>query len=217
MFARIIPPQDFARRRQRLMERLGNGAIALLPAAPEAARNRDVQYPYRQDSDFYYLTGFPEPEAVAVLAPGHEQEFSLFCRERDPLMETWHGRRAGQQGAVERFGANNAHPIAEINKILPALLENRERVFYSIGYNPIFDRQVMDWINQVRAKARSGVRAPGEFIALEHVLHDMRLHKDAAEVAVMREAGRISAAAHCRAMQICQPGLMEYEIEAEIL
>jgi len=217
MFARIIPPQDFARRRQRLMERLGNGAIALLPAAPEAARNRDVQYPYRQDSDFYYLTGFPEPEAVAVLAPGHEQEFSLFCRERDPLMETWHGRRAGQQGAVERFGANNAHPIAEIDKILPALLENRERVFYSIGYNPIFDRQVMDWINQVRAKARSGVRAPGEFIALEHVLHDMRLHKDAAEVAVMREAGRISAAAHCRAMQICQPGLMEYEIEAEIL
>lgn len=217
MFAKTIPSGDFSRRRRTLMERMGKGAIALIPAAPEAARNRDVYYPYRPDSDFYYLTGFPEPETVAVLAPGHDQEFSLFCRERDPLMETWHGRRAGQQGAVERYGANNAHPIAEIDKILPGLLENRERVYYSIGYNPAFDRQVMEWVNQVRAKARSGVRAPGEFIALEHLLHDMRLRKDAAELAVMREAARISAFAHRRAMQICNPGMIEYEIEAEIL
>jgi Xaa-Pro aminopeptidase len=217
MFAKVIPPQDFARRRQILMERMEKGAIALIPAAPEAPRNRDVQYPYRQDSDFYYLTGFPEPEAVAVLTPGHEHEFSLFCRERDPQMETWHGRRAGQQGAVERYGANNAHPITEIDKVLPGLLENRQRVFYSIGYNPTFDRRVMDWVNQVRAKARAGVRAPGEFIALEHLLHDMRLRKEASELAVMREAGRISAEAHCRAMGVCKPGLREYEIEAEIL
>jgi Xaa-Pro aminopeptidase len=217
MLAKTIPPEVFARRRRTLMERMGAGAIALIPAALEAPRNRDVYYPYRQDSDFYYLTGFPEPEAVAVLSPGHEQEFSLFCRDRDPLMETWHGRRAGQQGAVERYGANNAHPIAEIDKILPGLLENRERVFYSIGYNPAFDRRVMDWVNQVRGKARSGVRAPGEFIALEHLLHDMRLHKDVAELAVMRAAGQISAEAHCRALQVCKPGMMEYQIEAEIL
>ena len=217
MSVKAIPPQDFARRRWTLMERIGRGAIALISAAPEAARNRDVHYPYRQDSDFYYLTGFPEPEAVAVLAPGHEQEFSLFCRERDPLMETWHGRRAGQQGAVERYGADNAHPIVEIDKILPALLENRERVFYSIGYNPDFDRRVMEWVNQVRAKARAGVRAPGEFIALEHVLHDLRLHKDETELAVMREAARVSAEAHQRAMRLCKPDLMEYQIEAEIL
>jgi Xaa-Pro aminopeptidase len=217
MFAKTIPPQDFARRRQTLMTRMGEGTVALICAAPEAPRNRDVHYPYRQDSDFYYLTGFPEPEAVAVLTPGHSQEFSLFCRERNPEMETWHGRRAGQQGALERYGANNAHPITEIDQHLPALLENRQRVFYSIGYNPNFDQQVMGWINQIRAKARSGVRAPGEFIALEHILHEMRLRKDAAEIAVMQEAGRIASEAHRRAMQVCKPGMMEYEIEAELL
>ncbi len=217
MFAKTIPAEAFADRRQRLMEQMGAEAVALIPAAREMPRNRDVQYPYRQDSDFYYLTGFPEPEAVAVLAPGHEQEFSLFCRERDPLLETWHGRRTGQQGAVERYGANHAHPIKEIDELLPQLLEDRERVFYSIGYNPDFDRQVMDWTNQIRAKARSGVRAPREFIAIEHLLHDMRLHKSPQELAVMREAGRITAEAHVRAMQTCRPGVMEYEVEAEIL
>ena len=216
MFAKTIPPQEFADRRQVLLERMGADAIALLPAAAEVPRNRDVHYPYRQDSDFYYLTGFPEPEAVAVLVPGSEQEFSLFCRERDPAMEIWHGRRAGPQGAVERYGANHALPIAEIDQRLPELLENRQRVFYSIGYNPHFDRRVMDWLNQVRAKSRSGVRAPFEFIALEHVLHELRLHKSAAEIAVMREAARISAEAHERAMRACRPGMMEYEIEAEL-
>jgi len=216
MYAKTVPPTEFARRRRTLMERMGADAIALIAAAPEAPRNRDVHYPYRQDSDFYYLTGFPEPEAVAVLAPGHEQEFSLFCRERDPELETWHGRRAGQEGAVARFGADNALPIAEIDEKLPVLLENRERVFYSIGYNAEFDSQVMRWINQVRAKARTGVRAPREFIALEHVLHDLRLHKEPAELAVMREAARISAEAHRRAMHACRPGLMEYAIEAEL-
>lgn len=215
MSSKILPAHIFAERRRLLMERMGEGAVALIPAAPEAPRNRDVHYPYRQDSDFYYLTGFPEPEAIAALVPGGEPEFSLFCRERDPLMETWHGRRAGQDGAVARYGANNAHPIKEIDTLLPALLENRQRVFYSIGYNPDFDRRVMGWINQVRAKARSGIRAPVEFIALEHVLHDMRLRKSPAEIQIMGEAARISAEAHKRAMAICKPGLWEYEIEAE--
>jgi len=217
MFAKTIPPQEFAWRRQVLLERIGGGAIALVPAAPQVPRNRDVHYPFRQDSDFYYLTGFPEPEAVAVLVPGNEQEFSLFCRDRDPLMETWHGRRAGPQGAVERYGADHAQPTGEIDKRLPELLENRQRVYYSIGYNPVFDRQVMDWLNQVRAKSRSGVRAPVEFIALEHVLHEMRLRKSTAEIAVMREAARVSAEAHVRAMQTCKPGVMEHELEAEII
>ncbi len=217
MFAKSIPSHEFARRRRLLMERMGPGAIALIPAAPEAARNRDVQYPFRQDSDFYYLTGFPEPQAVAVLVPGHEQEFSLFCRERDPELETWHGRRAGQEGAVARYGVDNAHPIAEIDQRLPELLQDRQRVYYSIGYNPVFDDQVMGWVNQIRAKARTGVRAPREFIALEHVLHDLRLRKEPAETAVMRESARIAGEAHRRAMRTCRPGLMEYELEAEIL
>jgi len=217
MLARAIPSAVFARRRRALMERMGPGSIALLPAAPSTPRNRDVHYPFRQDSDFYYLTGFPEPEAIAVLAPGGEQEFLLFCRERDPHMEIWHGRRAGPQGAMDRYGADNAHPIAEIDKLLPPLLENRERVFYAIGYNPDFDRRVMDWINQVRGKARAGVRAPVTFVALEHVLHAMRLRKEPEEIAVMRESARIAAEAHQRAMRACRPGRMEYELEAEIL
>jgi Xaa-Pro aminopeptidase len=217
MLSRVIPAAEFARRRRALMEGMGPGSIALLPAAPSMPRNRDVHYPFRQDSDFYYLTGFPEPEAIAVLAPGGEQEFLLFCRERDPHMEIWHGRRAGPQGAVDRYGADNAHPIAEIDQLLPPLLENRERVFYAIGYNPDFDRRVMDWINQVRGKARTGVRAPVMFVALEHLLHAMRLRKAPEEIAVMRESARIAAEAHQRAMRACRPGVMEYELEAEIL
>lgn len=217
MLARTIPAAVFARRRRTLMERMGPGSIALLPAAPSLPRNRDVHYPYRQDSDFYYLTGFPEPEAIAVLAPGGEPEFLLFCRERDPQMEIWHGRRAGPRGAMDRYGADNAHPISEIDKLLPPLLENRERVYYAIGYNPDFDRQVMDWINRVRGKARTGVRSPVTFVALEHLLHAMRLRKDPEEIAVMRESARIAAEAHGRAMRACRPGLMEYELEAEIL
>jgi Xaa-Pro aminopeptidase len=217
MLARAIPAAVFARRRRALMERMGLGSIALLPAAPSAPRNRDVQYPFRQDSDFYYLTGFPEPEAIAVLAPGGEHEFLLFCRQRDPQMEIWHGRRAGPQGAMERYEANHAHPIAELDQWLPPLLENRERVFYAIGYNPDFDRRVMDWINQVRGKSRAGIRAPVTFVALEHVLHAMRLRKEPEEIAVMRESARIAAEAHQRAMRACRPGMMEYELEAEIL
>ena len=217
MFARAIPAAVFARRRRALLARMGPGSIALLPAASETPRNRDVHHPFRQDSDFYYLTGFPEPEAIAVLAPGGEHEFLLFCRARDPHMEIWHGRRAGPQGAMERYGVDNAHPIAEIDKLLPPLLENRERVFYAIGYNPEFDRRMMGWLNQVRGKARTGVRAPALFVALEHLLHAMRLRKEPEEIAVMRESARIAAEAHQRAMRACRPGRMEYELEAEIL
>ncbi len=217
MFARAIPAAVFARRRRALLARMGPGSIALLPAASETPRNRDVHHPFRQDSDFYYLTGFPEPEAIAVLAPGGEHEFLLFCRERDPHMEIWHGRRAGPQGAMERYGVDNAHPIAEIDKLLPPLLENRERVFYAIGYNSEFDRRMMGWLNQVRGKTRTGVRAPALFVALEHLLHAMRLRKEPEEIAVMRESARIAAEAHQRAMRACRPGRMEYELEAEIL
>ncbi|HRZ22892.1 MAG TPA: Xaa-Pro aminopeptidase [Candidatus Contendobacter sp.] len=217
MFARAIPAAVFARRRRALLARMGPGSIALLPAASETPRNRDVHHPFRQDSDFYYLTGFPEPEAIAVLAPGGEHEFLLFCRERDPHMEIWHGRRAGPQGAMERYGVDNAHPIAEIDKLLPPLLENRERVFYAIGYNSEFDRRMMGWLNQVRGKTRTGVRAPALFVALEHLLHAMRLRKEPEEIAVMRESARIAAEAHQRAMRACRPGMMEYELEAEIL
>ncbi len=209
---------EFARRRKRLMQMVGRDGIAILPTSPERTRNRDVDHPFRADSDFYYLTGFPEPEAVAVLVPGREQsEYILFCRERDPEMETWHGRRTGLDGAVADYGADDAFPISDIDEILPGLMENRERVYYAMGCNSDFDRRVMEWLNLLRKKSRAGVHAPGEFIALDHALHDMRLYKSAAEIRAMRRAAKISAAAHCRAMQACRPGMLEYQIEAELL
>ncbi len=209
---------EFARRRKRLMQAMGRDSIAILPSSPVRPRNRDVEHPYRPDSDFFYLTGFPEQEAVAVLVPGRDHsEYILFCRENDPEMETWNGRRAGLDGAMEQYGADDAFPITDIDEILPGLLENRERVYYAMGCNPDFDRQVMEWINLLRKKSRAGVHTPGEFIALDHLLHDMRLYKSAAEVRTMRKAAQISAKAHKRAMRVSQPGVMEYQLESEIL
>ncbi len=209
---------EFAKRRKRLMQAMGRDGIAILPSSPVRLRNRDVEYPYRSDSDFYYITGFPEQEAVAVLVPGREHgEYILFCRERDAKMETWNGRRAGLDGAVEEHGADDAFPISDIDEILPGLLENRERVYYAMGCNQDFDRQVMEWINLLRKQSRAGVHTPGEFIDLDHQLHDMRLYKSAAEVKAMRTAAQISARAHARAMQTCHPGMMEYQLESEIV
>ena len=214
----MIAATEFARRRKQLMRMMGQDAIAILPTAPERLRNRDVEYPYRCDSDFFYLTGFAEPEAVAVLVPGRPQgEFILFCRERDPLMETWNGRRAGTEGAVEQFGADDAFPITDIDDILPGLLESRERVFYTMGASPEFDTRVISWVREIRSRARSGVHAPDEFVALDHLVHDMRLYKSRGEIKQMRTAAQVAAAAHVRAMRTCRAGMMEYEIEAEYL
>jgi len=208
---------EFANRRKRLMQMMGAGAIAILPAAPVRLRNRDAEYPYRADSDFYYLTGFPEPEAVAVFIPGRKQgEYILFCRERDLQQETWHGRRAGTEGATALHGADDAFPISDINEILPGLLEKCERVYYTMGLYPDFDQRVMEWVNQIRNKSRAGTHAPHEFVALDHVLHEMRLFKSRAEIEAMHRAAQISAAGHRRAMQACRPGMMEYQIEAEL-
>jgi Xaa-Pro aminopeptidase len=210
--------KEFARRRKQLMRMMGPDAIAILPTSPEQPRNRDVDFPFRPDSDFYYLTGFTEPEAVMVLAPGREHgEYLLFCRDRDPKMETWHGRRTGPEGAVENFAADDAFPIQDINEILPGLLESRERVFYTMGSAPEFDKQLIGWVNRIRRQSRAGKHAPDEFISLEHFVHDMRLYKSRAETKVMRQAANIAARAHKRAMRLCEPGMMEYELEAEFL
>jgi Xaa-Pro aminopeptidase len=213
-----ISNQEFARRRRDLMAQMEPHSIAIVPAALEKIRNRDVEFPFRQDSDFYYLTGFPEPDAVLVLLPGREHgEVVVFCRERDPTMELWNGYRAGPEGVCARYGADDAFPINDMDDILPGLIEGRERVYYAMGRNDDFDRHVMQWINVIRSKVRSGAHPPGEFLDLDHLLHDLRLFKSAAELRVMREAGKISARAHCRAMTFCQPGMYEYQLEAEIL
>jgi len=209
---------EFARRRRQLMRLMGRDSIAILPAAPVRHRNGDVEYAYRQDSDFHYVTGFAEPEAVAVLIPGRPQaEYVLFVRDRDPERETWDGRRAGTEGATRDYGADDAFPTTDIDEILPGLMENRARVYYAMGIYPEFDQRVVGWVNGLRAQARNGRHPPQEFVALDHVLHDMRLYKSRGELDLMREAARIGTMAHVRAMRACRPGRSEYEIAAEIL
>jgi len=209
--------KEYRRRRKKLMDMMGHESIAIIPTAPVRVRNRDVEYPFRPDSDFYYLTGYPEQEAVAVLIPDRRHgEYVLFCRENDPVMETWNGRRAGLEGAREIYGADDAFPIEDLDEIVPGLLEDRERIFYTMANDPVFDQRVLGWVNQVRKRVRSGVNAPDEFISLTHFLHEMRLYKSRHEIAAIRKAAKISTAAHRRAMQICRPGLFEYQIEAEL-
>ena len=209
---------EYARRRKQLMKLMGKGAIAIIPAAPERQRNSDVHYHYRPDSDFHYLTGFNEPEAVAVLIPGREQaEYILFVRDRDPTRETWDGRRAGPEGAVRDYGADDAFPIGDIDDIIPGLIERCERVYYSMGVNLEFDQRVVGWVNTLRGQTKLGVHSPQEFVALEHPLHDMRLFKSKAEAAVMKRSAQIAVGAHVRAMRTTRPGVAEYEVMAELL
>jgi Xaa-Pro aminopeptidase len=206
---------EFRRRRRQVMTMMGPNSVAVLPTAREAVRNRDVHFPFRPDSDFYYLTGFTEPEAVMVLVPGRPQgEFILFCREKDPDKEIWDGYRAGLEGAVADYGADDAFPIGDLDDILPGLLEERERVFFAMGCDPAFDNKVSDWVAQVRSRARAGVHGPIEFLALDHFLHDMRLYKSRAEIATMRRAARISAHAHVDLMRQVRPGMHEYQLAA---
>ncbi len=209
---------EFARRRRQLMREMGRDAIAILPAAPVRRRNSDTEYPYRQDSDFHFLTGFPEPEAVAVLIPQRaEGDYVLFCRDRDPARELWDGERAGTAGAVARYGAADAFPIGDIDEILPGLLESRARVYHTMGLHPEFDQRVIGWVNGLRAQAKHGLHTPQEFVALDHLLHDMRLYKSRAELDTMRRSAAIAVEAHRRAMRLAAPGVMEYELAAEFM
>jgi len=213
-----LDKREFKRRRKKVMDVMDHDCIAIVPTAPVRSRNRDVEYPYRPDSDFYYLTGFNEPEAVAVLAPGRPQgEYILFCRERDPEMEQWNGARAGLEGACAEFGADDAFPISDIDDILPGLLETRSDVYYAMGYYQEFDQRMLTWVNKLRTRSRAGVNSPSQFVALDHVLHDMRLYKSKAEIKTMAHAMDISAGAHRRAMGACRPGMTEYQIEAELM
>jgi Xaa-Pro aminopeptidase len=208
---------EFARRRKQLMKMMGKGAIAILPTVPEKTRNGDVLYHYRPDSNFFYLTGFHEPEAVAVLIPGRDHaEYVLFVRDRDPTRETWDGRRAGPEGATSEYGADDAFPIGDIDDILPGLMESCERVYYTMGLHPEFDQRVIGWVNSLKAQMRTGKRSPQEFVALDHVLHDMRLFKSRPELDAMRQSAKIAVGAHKRAMRFTRPGRMEYEVMAEL-
>ena len=203
----------YADRRRRLSAALGD-AVAIIPTAPERVRNRDTHYPYRFDSHFYYLTGFSEPEAALVLAGGKS---ILFCREKNVEREIWDGFRYGPEGARERFGFDQAHPVAELDREMERLLENRSALHYPMGLDPEWDARAIRWVNAVRTRARAGIAAPERVQDVRALVDDMRLVKDAHELGVMRRAARIAAGAHRRAMQRTRPGRTEYEIEAELL
>jgi len=212
-----IPDKAYAKRRKQLMRMAGDDAIAILPSAPERIRSRDTHYPYRQDSDLLYLTGFPEPEAVLVLVPGRKHgEVILFCRDRDPEREGWDGPRFGPEGAVEAFGLDDAYPITDLDDILPGLLEGRSRVYYHFGRDQEFDLKLIGWLNRVRAMVRQGAQPPHEFLELGHLLDELRLFKDRDELSLMQRAADISVLAHETAMLAARPGIHEYQLQAEV-
>lgn len=210
--------KEFAKRRQKLMDIMGPDSIAVLPNAEVATRNRDVDYHYRSDSNFHYLSGFDEPESVIVLVPGREHgEYLLFCRERDLEKEIWDGYRTGQEGAVEQYEADDSYPITDLDDILPGLLEGKEKVYYTMGNIPSFDQRMVGFLNHLRKANRQGKHSPTEIIELDHCLNELRLFKSSIEIKSMRKAAEVSAQAHIRAMQFTQPGMWEYQVEAEIM
>ena len=210
--------KEFAKRRQQLMDIMGPNSIAILPNAEVSSRNRDVDYPYRSDSNFHYLSGFDEPDSVIVIVPGRPHgEYLLFCRERKLEKEIWNGYRAGQEGAIKNFDADDSYPISDLDDILPGLLEEREKVFYTMGNIASFDQRIVGFLNHLRQATRQGKHSPTEIIELDHCLNELRLFKSSDEIKAMRKAGEISAKAHIRAMRFTQPGHWEYQVEAEII
>lgn len=204
----------------RLLETMEQGVL-ILATAPEAIRNRDAHFPYRFESHFYYLTAFPEPEAVLVLIAARSRKARpkqiLFCREKNEEREIWDGFRFGPKEAREAFGFDAAYPYAEMDKRLPKLLENQPRLAYAFGADPAWDARVMGWVNAVRGRARAGVSAPTTLVDAHGLVDAMRLIKDTHEIDLMQRAADISAAAHLAAMSACRPDRGEWEIEAELL
>ena len=209
---------EFAQRRRQLMDAMEPGSIALVPGAVMQRRNRDIDYAFRQDSDLLYLCGFDEPDAVLVLVPERSQgEVIMFCRDRDARAEQWDGGICGPERVAERYGVDDGFPIADLDDILPGLLEGRRRIYLTMGEYPVFDQRLLSYVASIRSREAGGAIPPGEFVSLKHLLHEQRLIKSEAEIAIMREAADISALAHIRAMQNCQAGTTEAQLEAELI
>jgi len=208
---------EYAARRARLLAAIGPDSVAIVPSAREVIRNRDAHYRFRQDSDFLYLTGFNEPDAMLVLAPGRsEGAFLLFVRPRDPAREIWDGRRAGPEGAVSRYGADQAFVIGDFEQQLQSLLAGRNRLFYTLGEHPEWDGRIAAVVREIREVSRRGAAAPTDIVALETTLHEQRLIKTEAELALLRHACQVTAGAHVRAMRSTRPGNWEWAVAAEI-
>ena len=210
--------KEFARRRKELMSMMEENSIAILPSASVLSRNSDVEYQFRQNSDFHYLTGFDEPESVVALVPGREHgECILFCRERDAVAEQWHGKITGPERAMQLYGIDDAFPIADIDDILPGLIEGKTKLYYSMGTHTEFDSQIISWVNSISTNQQSGTKPPGEFVQLDQAIHELRLFKSKQEIDVLRRASEITSIAHKRLMAKVAPGMYEYQLEAELM
>ena len=213
----MISKKEYAGRRKDLMSMMADNSIAVIAAAPEKVRSKDTLYPYKQSTNFSYLSGFSEPCAVMLLIPNREQgECVLFCRDKDPLRETWDGLRLGPIEAKRALALDDAFPIDDIDDILPGLLEGKSHIYYSAGKDKAFDKQLIQWVDEVTLDKESDSEPCCEQVDLDHLLAELRLIKSAAEIKLMRKAADISAEAHCRAMRFCQPGQYEYQLQAEI-
>ena len=201
---------------EEFMRRMDQKSVAIIPAAREATRSNDTQYRFRQDSDFYYLTGFEEPEAIAVIAPGREQKYTLFVRPRDPEQEIWVGRRAGVEGAKSEFGADESFPIAEFDEKLHDILDGAENLYYRLGVNTDLDNRIIRKIAEMRALNRKPIHPPRTIIDPATIVHEMRVLKSPEEIELMQKAADIAAEAHVEAMKAVRPGMKEYEVEALI-
>ena len=200
------------------MRMAGEDSIIILQAAPASLRNNDVYYPYRQDSDFLYLTGFREHDAVLVIIPQKKDgKCILFCRDRDPEREMWDGRMVGLEAAVSEYGMDEAYDIKQIEGHLRDYLHDMERIYHDLGRDPLFDQRLIGWLNEFRGETRKTFHAPEEIHALDHMLHDMRVYKSREELSAMRRSAKIAIEAHEIAMQICQPGMNEADIHASFL
>jgi Xaa-Pro aminopeptidase len=213
----MIDQDEYARRRKKLAEQLPEGCVALIGAASEVHRNGDTQYRFRQESDFYYLTGFNEPDALLVITAGQDYQCTLFNRPRNPAAEQWTGRRLGQDDAVHQLNMDAALPIHSVKDELPKLLMGKTAVYYSFGKSPVLEQQIMDALLRVKSQVRRGAKAPDNLGDLEPFLGELRLFKSTAEIGLLRRAAQISVAAHKRAMRACTALRFEYELEAELI
>lgn len=213
----MIRQEEYLARRKKLAQQLSDNSLAIIPAAQEVMRNGDSHYRFRQDSNFYYLTGFNEPDALLVITAEPHSQSILFNRTRNIAEEQWTGKRLGQEGALATLDINEAYPIEQLTNKLPSLLMNRTAVFYAFGANPSLEKQITDAITQVKAQIRRGIKAPANLCDLQPLLSEMRLFKSEAEQNLMRQAARISIAGHQRAMKACAQLTHEHELEAELL
>ncbi|MEQ3511753.1 Xaa-Pro aminopeptidase [Pseudoalteromonas sp. BZB3] len=214
----MVSIQEFVQRRSKLLAQLDNHSVAIIPAAVEITRSRDTEFPFRQDSDFFYLTGFKEPDAVLVLSKDEQGEgkSTLFCRNKDKTAEIWHGRRVGYESAKSDYLFDETYPLSELDDELLQLVNGNRTLFYGQGTYSTFDDKIWALLNTLRGAPKKGYRAPEIIKDTRPLIHEMRLFKSDAEIAVMRKAGQISAEGHVRAMQFAKPDATEYQLEAEL-